>query len=110
MKRIKMGLVFAGVVGALLLCGTVVTAQDNKDAGKEGKKGGRGASVQQRLDMMSERLSLTDDQKPKVKEVLEGGQKKMAELRNDSSLSADDRREKMASIRTDEDKKLKAIL
>ena len=105
MKINKLSAITALALGGLVACSTMAVAQDQKPGG-----GKRGQSVEARMEQMTEQLKLTDDQKPKVKEVLEGGQKKMAELRNDSSLSADDRREKMASIRTDEDKKLKAIL
>jgi Spy/CpxP family protein refolding chaperone len=50
---------------------------------------------------------LTDDQKPKVKAVLEETGKDMQALRD---LPQDERRPKMQSIREDETKKLKAIL
>jgi Spy/CpxP family protein refolding chaperone len=81
------------------------------DSAKDGKKGGkRGPSVEQRLDRMTEELKLTDDQKPKVKTVLEDGAKKRQEMFSDSSVPREQRREKMQAIMDDESKKLKAIL
>jgi len=80
-------------------------AQDQKPGG-----GRRGPSVEQRMERMTEELKLTDEQKPKVKAVLEDSQKKQQELFSDSSVSREDRREKMRGIRDNEDKKLKEIL
>ena len=59
---------------------------------------------------MTEKLKLTDEQKPKVKAVLEESQKKRQELFSDSSVPREDRREKMKGINDNEDKKLKGIL
>jgi Spy/CpxP family protein refolding chaperone len=89
-------------LGALLLCGTAVMAQDNKEG-----KGKRGMSVEDRLQAMTDNLKLTDEQKPKVKAALEDTQTKMQEARN---APQDERREKMQTIRTEEGKKMKEIL
>jgi hypothetical protein len=88
--------------GLVALCNTA-TAQD-KGGGK------RGPSVEEQMTRMTEELKLTDDQKPKVKAALEDRQKQMGELRGDTSLSREDRRAKMTTIREATDKKLKEIL
>jgi periplasmic protein CpxP/Spy len=105
----KLSLIAAMVLGGLVVCSTLATAQDasNPPAKKGGK---RGFSVEQQMERMTTQLSLTDEQKPKVKKVLEDQLKKMQELRNDTSLDQDGRREKMKTIRTDVEKKMKEIL
>ena len=67
-------------------------------------------SVDARMERLTTELTLTDAQKPKVKAVLEDTQKKMRELRDDSSLSQDQRREKFTALREEESKALKPIL
>jgi protein CpxP len=105
MKINKLSAVAALAIAGLMLCGTV-NAQD----AKEGKKGKRGQSVEQIMDRMNETLKLTDEQKPKVKAVLEESQKKRQELFADSSVTGDDRRTKMQAIMEEQNKKLKEIL
>ena len=67
-------------------------------------------NIDQRMERLTTELTLTDAQKPKVKAVLEETQKKARELRDDSSLSQEQRREKMDTIREEESKSLKPIL
>jgi len=67
-------------------------------------------SVDNRLAQLSEQLTLTDDQKPKVKALLEDQFKKGQDLRSDTSLSPEDRRAKMLAIRDDMNTKMKDIL
>ena len=98
----KLSLVAALAVGGLLACATITSAQDAP------KK--KGPSVEQRVDRMNTALNLTADQKTKVTALFEDSQKKMRELRQDTSLSQEDRRDKMRSMREAEDKKLKEIL
>ena len=89
------------VLGSLLALSNICMAQDEKGERK------KGPSVQMRLDRMTEELKLTDEQKPKVKAVLEETQKKMQELRD---VPREERRDKLTAIRENEDKKLKEIL
>ncbi len=99
----KLSLVAALALGGLLACANLVSAQD----AKEGKQGKRGPSIEQQLDRMKEQLKLTDEQVPKVKAVLEDGQKKRQELRD---VPQDQRREKMQAMMAEQDKKYKEIL
>jgi periplasmic protein CpxP/Spy len=101
----KLSLVAALALGGLVACSTVAFAQDAKD-GKDAKKGGR-MTVEQRMERLSTELSLTDDQKPKVKALLEETAKKMGELRD---LPQDERRPKFQALREEETKKMKEIL
>jgi protein CpxP len=47
---------------------------------------------------MSTELNLTDDQKTKIKPILEDQSKQMQQLRQDTSSSSEDRRAKMKQI------------
>jgi len=62
------------------------------------------------LEQMAQQLNLTDDQKPKVKSVMEARDKKVSELRGDTSLSQEDRQAKMKTIREETTTQMKAIL
>ena len=82
MKRIS--LIAALAIAGLLACSTLVNAQDaSANTNNPPKKGGKVRfTVEQRLDRMTTALNLTDDQKPKVKAVLEDTQKAMQGLRD----------------------------
>jgi Spy/CpxP family protein refolding chaperone len=56
--------------------------------------GRRGGNPQQMLERMKERLNLTDEQVGKLQGILQGQREKMMALRNDDSLSQEDRRAK----------------
>lgn len=101
MKLMKLSLVAALALGGLLACSTIAMAQDNGGGNGGGKKG---RSVEQRLERMSTELNLTDEQKPKVKAVLEDTQKKMQEI------PREERRDKMPAMMEEQNKKLKEIL
>ena len=94
----KLSLIAALALGGLMACSTLVSAQD---ATKTGKKG---YSVEQRLDAMTTQLSLTDEQKPKVKAVLDDTAKKMKDV------AQEDRQTKGREIRDEQNTKMKAIL
>ncbi len=100
MKKLMMIAVLA--LGGLMAA-NVASAQD---AGKEGKKG-KMPSVQERLDKMTDELKLTDEQKPKVKEVLEAQSKAMQAARD---LPQDEGRTKRREAFEEGNKKLKDIL
>ena len=98
----KLSLIAALALGGLMACSTLATAQDTpKDAKKGGKKG---FSVEQRMEAMTTQLSLTDEQKPKVKAVLEETAKKMKDV------APEDRQTKGREIRDEQNKKMKEIL
>jgi periplasmic protein CpxP/Spy len=104
----KLSLVAAMALGGLVAFSTLATAQD---ATNGGKKGGKGRfTVEQQMERLTTQLTLTDEQKPKVKAVLEETSKKMQEIFNDSSLDRTQMREKMQPIREEQTKKMKAIL
>jgi Spy/CpxP family protein refolding chaperone len=59
---------------------------------------------------MVEELNLTDDQKPKVKTIMDAQTQKMRDVREDDSLSQDDKRAKMKAIHEDTATQLQAVL
>jgi Spy/CpxP family protein refolding chaperone len=107
-------LIAALSVGALLTCNTVLRAQDSTNTPPAGAPpagqrppGMRGAP---NLDMLAKQLELTDEQKTKIKPILEEQAKKIKDLRADTSLLQEDRRAKMKAIRDEVAPKMKEIL
>lgn len=60
--------------------------------------------------MLTKRLNLTADQQAQVKAIDEDTGKQMMALRDDTSLSQDERRSKMMEIRKGSQDKIRAIL
>jgi Spy/CpxP family protein refolding chaperone len=64
----------------------------------------------ERLQRLSEVLNLTDDQKAKIASILKDDQEKGQAIRNDSSLSREDRRAKMMDLMKDSQAQIRALL
>lgn len=79
-------------------------------AGQRGGPGMPGQRDEQLLKQMVEQLKLTDDQKKKVETNLKTQTEAMRKLREDTSLTAEQRREKARALREENDTKLKGIL
>ena len=62
------------------------------------------------LDIIAKQLNLTDDQKAKVGAILQTQNQKMRDVRSDASLSPEERRPKMQSIREETTAQMKTIL
>ena len=103
-------------VAMIALCSGALSAipmmaQDPAPAAPQGQMGPRGRGMQgQQLEMLTQKLNLTADQQTKVKAIDEDTGKQMMAVRNDTSLSQDDRRTKMMGIRKDSQDKIRAIL
>ena len=76
----------------------------------EGHGRGMMMSPDAMLDHMSTELNLTDDQKTKIKPILEDQSKQMQQLRQDSSSSDQDRHAKMKQIHESTMSQVKPIL
>lgn len=63
-----------------------------------------------RLEWLSKELNLTDEQKTKLKPILEDEGKQMHALREDTSLTQDQRQEKMKQLHETIDSKINDIL
>jgi Spy/CpxP family protein refolding chaperone len=62
------------------------------------------------VDQLAKRLDLTDDQKVKVKPIIDAQNQQMSDLRQDTDLSREDRMAKMKAIHDDTTAQLKPIL
>ena len=67
-------------------------------------------SVDQHLQMLSEKLNLTEDQKTKLKPILQDQMQQMKAVREDSSLSQEQRRAKVKSIHESLHDQINAVL
>ncbi len=120
MKATKMTLIAALAVGSLLTLSPALRADDATNTPPSSPpaggphRGDRGPGMRGRgpnIDMIAQRLNLTEDQKPKVKEILEGQRQQMRGVwQQGQNMSREDRMAKMKSIRKDTGAKLKAVL
>jgi Spy/CpxP family protein refolding chaperone len=97
----------------VLSAASVTFAQTSPQASTPEKRAGmhqKGESVEQHLQMLSEKLNLTDDQKAKLKPILQDQMQQMKGVREDSSLSEDQRRAKMKSIHESLHDQINAVL
>ncbi len=67
-------------------------------------------SVDDELKHLTKKLKLSDDQQTKLKPILEDQRKQMDQIREDSSLSRQDRFSKMRDLRQSSDAQIKTVL
>jgi periplasmic protein CpxP/Spy len=101
---------FAGLL--FLGCSLVARAQDNPT--QQSNPHAQGAMHHgehgDRLAWLSKELNLTDDQKAKVKPILEDEEKQMKAAREDTSLSQDQKHDKMKQIYETANSQINGIL
>jgi Spy/CpxP family protein refolding chaperone len=68
------------------------------------------AKVQQKLQRLSSELNLTDDQKTKLKPILQNEAGQLKSVNNDSSLSSDAKQAKMKEIHASASQQMNEIL
>ncbi len=107
MKVTRFSIIAALALGSLLACSTVASAQDNSTSHK-GQR--RAIGLQERVDKLSTDLQLTADQKSKISALFQKERQSAQEIRKDTSLTRDQRREKTRALHADNNKELKAIL
>lgn len=95
-------------LGGLLAFGPIAGAQDQTNSVTPPPGGGRGGPPTP--EKMMGHLKLTDDQKEKVKPILQDEMDKMKALRDDTSLTRQEKRPKMKEIHDATAAKLKPIL
>ncbi len=102
---------------ATLILTTGAWAQYSPDEGRGGRwSRGTGGdqhaafSPEERLQRLSKQLNLSDEQKDKIKPILESEAKKMQELRQDNSAASQDRRAKFQQLRQDTLAQIRPIL
>jgi len=107
----KKKLVHTAVIFAVMAGGTAVYAQmDQSGSGQYGRGQGQPMTADQRLQRMTKQLDLSDAQQQQIKPILENETQQMQSLREDSSLSQQDRWSKMQQIRQSTSEKIKPIL
>jgi protein CpxP len=102
MKSTKTLLIAALAAGALLAGSSSLLAQESTNTPPPGMKGGR-------HDIAKE-LNLTDDQKPKFQEIMKSSREKMKDLREDTSLSSEEKKAKAKEIQENTATQMKALL
>jgi Spy/CpxP family protein refolding chaperone len=119
MKLNKTLMIAALMAGSLFSAGTLLAQDAPKDKppgdqGSPGGPGGPGGPAVRRpmltFEAVSKQLSLTDEQKPKVKPIIDDYIQKMTDMRKDTAMAPADRRTKMKEIRDAATAKLKDIL
>ncbi len=108
----KRNLLYGVVIVAVLAGSAVVYAQMGQDqgSGQWGHGQGQPMTADERLQRMTKQLNLSDAQQQQIKPILENESKQMQSLREDSSLSQQDRWSKMTQIRQEMASQIKPIL
>src|SRR5579885_838453 len=96
---------------ALLVSGAAIWAQtgsENSSPSQEqhARRGRRGAGFER----MAQALNLTDEQKSQIQPILQQQRQKLEALRNDNSLSQEQKREQFQQIREQTRSQINAIL
>ena len=110
MKYLRM--MSLAVLCAAFIFAVSAFAQEQGAAGQEQQAPRRGMmqSPQERLDAMTKALNLTDDQKAKIKPILENETKQMQDMRANTEMSREDRMTKRRDIMTKTNDDIKAVL
>ena len=95
------------VAGGLFVGSTALLAQNTPQTPPAGAQAD--AAKHGHPDFVKE-LNLTDDQKPKFKAIMQGAMEKQKALREDTSLSMEDKKAKMKAIHEDTVAQMKALL
>jgi len=111
----KRAIVYLGIVvtaAALALPSLAQYGGGGQVGHPEGRHGrmGKEQSVDDRLKHLTKELNLTEDQQSKVKSILGDEQKQLSALRQDSSLSQEDRRAKFEETKKNTSQQIRALL
>jgi len=107
-QKAKTFLLVAGVSIMILLGIKMLSGAPLPQNG--GQRMGRQFGPEQQLARMTKQLHLTDDQQAKIKPILEEQHKQMMALRDDTSMSREDRMAKFRQIRKESFEKMHPIL
>src|SRR3989442_430224 len=112
LPKAKFVLFTLAMLAILLLAIRIASSAPLPQAGEHGNwhDGARGHGPEQRLAWLSDKLKLTDDQRSQIKPILEDEHKQLAALREDSSLSREQKRAKFREIHTSTFDKIRPIL
>jgi periplasmic protein CpxP/Spy len=99
-------LIAALAAGALLAGSSALRAQNATNTPPAGE---HGPGMKGHANI-AKQLNLTDDQKPKVEAILKGAMEKGRTLREDTSLTSEEKKDKAKEIREETATQLKAVL
>lgn len=106
MRMLKITILFC----ALLLALAALALQSPAGQDNQGRHGMGREGAEDPVKMLSEKLNLSDDQQTKIKAIFADQHQQMQAIRDDSSLSQDDKRSKMHSLRDATHAKIREIL
>ena len=109
MKNLVRFLAVGVVFAALSLAPLAQNAPAGTSAEKQGMNHGM-PSVEERVQHLTNALNLTTDQQAKVKSILEDQKNQMVSLKQDTSLSKQDRHAKLQATHQDTRQKIQAVL
>jgi protein CpxP len=101
------------LTGALVVAGSAAFAQSDSPAQQSTPMAPgphHGMSADDQLARMTKDLNLTSDQATQIKPILVSRQQQMMTLRQDQSMSQEDKMAKMKSLREDSNTKIAAVL
>lgn len=114
MRKLIVSLALSSVCGLGLAMAAPQAAPQSQDqpgpAQNHRWNGHRDADPNKQVEHLTKKLKLTADQQNQILPILTSRQQQMESIRNDSSLSPQDRRAKFQSIREDSDTKIRAVL
>jgi periplasmic protein CpxP/Spy len=104
--------------GVLAVAGSAAFAQSDNSAQQpaaslpnaQPMQGHRGMNPDKQIAELSKKLSLTADQQTQIKPILVDRQQQMVALRQDQTMSQQDKMAKMKSLRDDSNAKIEAVL
>ena len=105
----KQTLIALAAVAGVLNLQPLTRAADNKEPAQP-TGGNRPGAWRERMQETAKELNLTDEQKEKLQTVIRGQTEKLRELRQDNSLSPEDKREKFQAIREEITADVKKVL
>lgn len=109
--KISKTMIMAGLIaGSLVMTNSVVRAQSTTNAPAAPAVHPMPPHGSANVDFLARQLSLTDEQKDKIKPILEDSRQKRIALGKDTSLTPADRQAKVKEILADQTAKFKEIL
>jgi protein CpxP len=117
-RSLKFGMMTLAVIVAMTCFMAAQTyGGESQPQGQTGQMSGQGGmhaqgaqGVQERLNWLSQQLNLTDDQKTKLKPILQDEQQKMQAVHENTSLSQDQKRAQMKQIHQSYQPQIQAVL
>jgi periplasmic protein CpxP/Spy len=105
-----MAVVAVAMLGGAFTAAQAMTVASFQGLGMQRHARGQMPSVDDQVKRMTKQLSLNDDQQQKLKPILEDQRQQMQQLRNDSSISQDEKFSKMRDMHEKASSQIKGLL